>query len=175
MRRFVLSIDPGTTKSGVCLVRTDDMRPVWCAKLENASVRGAVVREMAAKGWSCNDLECVIERMYNPYSADSNVFLTCEWIGRFDVYMREITGAVTKYVYRYEEYKDLCANMYPRNDKGVRAALVDRFAYGQPNFGKGNSTNRGWFYGFNADVWSAYAIAVTHIDMEALREDSQGC
>lgn len=171
MRDYILAIDPGTTMSGVCLVRTDDLRAVWSGKLENASIRGEVVRQLAERNLSGKEVECVIERMYNPLSADSNVFLTCEWIGRFDVYMREITGGITRYVYRYEEYKFLCANIYPRNDKGIRNALVDRFAYGQPNYGKGNSTNPGWFYKFTADVWSAYAIAVTYLDMEALREN----
>lgn len=167
MRKYVLSIDPGTTMSGVCLVRTEDFKPIWFAKLENADVRLQAIRALDANGIQWRDTEAVIERMYNPLSADSNVFLTCEWIGRFDVYMREITGNVTNYIFRYEEYKYLCANIHTRNDKGIKAALVERFAFGQPNYGKGTKDNKGWFYGFVADIWSAYAIAVTHIDKNA--------
>lgn len=46
------------------------------------------------------------------------------------------------------------------NDATVRQALVDRFAPGQPNHGKGTKAAPGWFHGFRADVWQAYALAV---------------
>ena len=174
MKKYILGIDPGTKMSGICLVRSDDMRPLWYGKFENAFIRGEIVRQLAERGIAGKEVEVVIERMYNPYSADSNVFLTCEWIGRFDVYMREITGNITRYTYRYEEYKCLCANIYPRNDKGVRSALVDRFAYGEPNYGKGTKASPGWFYKFSADTWSAYAIAVTHLEKEAMDEIQEG-
>ena len=45
-------------------------------------------------------------------------------------------------------------------DTNIRQALVDRFAPGQPNHGKGTKAEPGWFYGFRADVWQAYALAV---------------
>ena len=70
----------------------------------------------------------------------------------------------TEYVFRRDEYKAICANIYTHNDKGIRQALVERFAYGQPNFGKGTKKAKGWFYGFSADSWSAYAIGCTYLD-----------
>lgn len=163
--KYVLAIDPGTTMSGVCLVDTENYAPLWCAKLENEGARAEIIRILTERGISGRDVQCVIERMHNPMSADSNVFLTCEWIGRFDVYMRELTAHPTAYVFRHQEYKALCANIYNRNDKGIKSALVERFAYGEPNYGKGTKKAPGWFYGFAADSWSAYAIAVTHIDL----------
>lgn len=167
MRKYILAIDPGTTMSGVCLVRSEDMRPLWSAKLENHMVRSTVVREFPTLGVMGNNLEVVIERMQgNNMPVSSDVFLTCEWIGRFDVYMRDITGFLTRYICRRDEYKALCSNIYTHNDKGVRQALVERFAYGEPNYGKGTKAAPGWFYGFSADAWSAYAIAVTYIDSQ---------
>ena len=172
MRKYIIAIDPGTSLSGICLVRTKDFKPLWCAKIENASVRSEIGKALVERGIiGSKETECVIERMHNPMSADINVFLTCEWIGRFDVFMNEITGCPTQYVFRHQEYKNLCANIYDRNDKGVRMALIERFAYGEPNYGKGTKKAPGWFFGFAADAWSVYAIAVTHID---LRGDSNG-
>ena len=165
MRKYIFAIDPGTTMSGVCLVRSEDMRPLWSDKLENHKVGSELIRQISEEGISGRELEIVIERMQgNNMPVSSDVFLTCEWIGRFDMVFRALTDNPTRYVYRRDEYKALCANIYTHNDKGVRNALVERFAYGQANFGKGTKAAPGWFYGFSADAWSAYAIAVTYID-----------
>jgi hypothetical protein len=51
-------------------------------------------------------------------------------------------------------------------DSNIRQALADRFAPGEPNYGKGTKANQGWFYGFSADVWQAYALAVYAADQE---------
>lgn len=167
MRKHVIAIDPGTTDSGVCIVRTEDFKPLWCAKVKNTELFDRVI--MALEELQINTRSCalVIERMANHASASSFVFLTCEWIGRFDVLFSVTTmigGA--SYVYRYEEYRFLCGKEYAHNDRGVKSALVDRFAYGETNYGKGSKKAPGWFYGFAADAWSAYAIAVTYIDRE---------
>lgn len=167
---FVVAIDPGTTESGVCIVRREDYSPIWCAKIGNGEVYSSVCNALrcagALKGAKDGGCQLVIERMSNHSSASSYVFLTCEWIGRFDVLFDKVFDLPTAYVYRHEEYKALCGREYPHNDRGVKSALVDRFAYGQPNYGKGTKRNPGWFHGFSQDMWSAYAIAVTHIDKE---------
>lgn len=167
LRPYVIAIDPGTTESGVCIVRTEDYKPLWCTKLKNEEVLRNVVRELSERKIYGSDFELVIERMQgNNMPVSSDVFLTCEWIGRFDYMFRGVNSHLTGYVIRREEYKALCANIYTHNDKGVRSSLIDRFAYGEPNYGKGTKKAPGWFYGFAADTWSAYAIAVTYIDRE---------
>lgn len=167
--KYVIAIDPGTTESGVCIVRTEDYKPLWCAKVPNEELLDQVFLVTDRLQICCRDCVLVIERMYNPKAASSHVFLTCEWIGRFDVLFSQgawLSGE-TAYLYRYEEYRFLCGKEYAHNDKGVKSALVDRFAYGEANYGKGTKKAPGWFYGFAADTWSAYAIAVTFIDREA--------
>ena len=176
MRPYILAIDPGTKASGVCLVRTAELKPLWCAKLENRILVDYVIKVLSkdldiALEQMLHGIQVVIERMQgNSMPVSSDVFLTCEWIGRFDTDFHNILNETTEFVFRRDEYKKLCANIYSRNDKGIRSALVDRFAYGQKNYGKGTAKAPGWFHGFSADTWSAYAIAVTFFDMCAEKE-----
>jgi hypothetical protein len=51
-------------------------------------------------------------------------------------------------------------------DSNIAQALVYRFAPGQPNRGKGTKAAPGWFHGFAADIWQAYALAVYAADVE---------
>ena len=169
MKAFILAIDPGTKESGVCLAHTEDYKPMWCSKIQNEDLFPEAISELLRMGVNRGDVQVVIERMQgNNMPVSSDVFLTCEWIGRFDVLFKSVMFNDSGYVFRREEYRALCSNIYGHNDKGVRNALVDRFAYGMPGFGKGTKKKPGWFYGFAADAWSAYAIAVTYIDREAV-------
>lgn len=165
---YVIAIDPGTKESGICIVRTEDLKPLWCAKILNGKVLEDTLTAIYDIDWTVpqKDVQIVIERMQgNSMPVSSDVFLTCEWIGRFDVFFQTVFKGITEYIFRRDEYKALCSNIYTHNDKGIRQALVERFAYGQPNYGKGTKQNHGWFYGFSADTWSAYAIAITYLDL----------
>ena len=50
-------------------------------------------------------------------------------------------------------------NYKPKLIKQARQALIDRFGV------VGTKSNKGWFYGFKSDIWSAYAVGVTYHDM----------
>lgn len=171
--KYILAIDPGTNASGVCLIRTEDMKPLWAQKINNPVVQLAALQIILGAAINTSDVQLVIERMQgNNMPVSASVFETCEWIGRFDIMFHSDYASYpkfedsTRYVYRRDEYRTLCGNIYKHNDVGIRSSLVDRFAYGQPNFGKGTKKKHGWFYGFSADCWQAYAIGVTYIDMQ---------
>ena len=162
---YLIAIDPGTRASGVCLMFSNDRKPIWCDKVDNTKLVGEVLTQVYEHRFQGMSLRVVIERMQgNSMPVSSDVFETCEWIGRFTEAFSRLYDTQISYVYRREEYKALCANIYTHNDKGVRQALVDRFAYGEKNYGKGTKKEPGWFYGFSADSWSAYAVGVTYLD-----------
>lgn len=86
------------------------------------------------------------------------VFDTCVWIGRFTQQADEI-GKEYKYIYRKDEKMNICNSMKAK-DSNIRQALIDRFGE------VGTKKNPGWFYGFKTDIWQAYAVGVTYLDMQ---------
>ncbi len=75
---------------------------------------------------------------------------------------REIEAAS---VFRKQIKMHLCGTAQAK-DSNIKQALVDRFTPGQKNYGKGTKKEPGWFHGFAADVWQAYALAVYYIDTQ---------
>lgn len=83
------------------------------------------------------------------------VFETCVWIGRFiEAYDKDY-----EFVYRKDEKMNICHSMKAK-DSNIRQALIDRFG------AVGTKKNPGWFYGFKADIWQAYAVGVTYLDLQ---------
>jgi len=68
-------------------------------------------------------------------------------------------------MFRRDVKLNLCGSARAKASNIIQA-LVDRFASGEPNYGKGTKKTPGWFYGFKADVWQAYALGVTYIDKQ---------
>lgn len=87
------------------------------------------------------------------------VFETCVWIGKF----AEASGMKESYIYRKDEKINICNSMKAK-DSNIRQALIDRFGE------VGTKKNPGWFYGFKADIWQAYAVGVTYLDMKKREE-----
>jgi hypothetical protein len=56
-------------------------------------------------------------------------------------------------------------------DSNIRQSLVDRFAPGERNYGKGTKAKPGFFYGFAADAWQAYALGVTYLDIRRDKDE----
>ena len=160
--RWILAIDPGDKQSAYVLL-APDLRPVRAIKMENELMYDDIVQTINLRN-IFNDLEIAIEMIASygmPVGAE--VFETCMWIGVIRERFRR-AGLPVKLIYRKDEKMNLCHSM-KANDANIRQALVDRFAPGEPNYGKGTIRQPGWFYGFRADMWAAYAVGVTYADM----------
>lgn len=164
----LLAIDPGNTESGWVVIDTDTRRPLEFDKTEN--------RHLLADLWQDDGPQydqAVIEMVASyGMAVGAEVFETCVWIGRFaeavdNLLDRPRPAALVK---RQPVKLHHCRTSKAK-DSNIRQALVDRFAPGQPNHGKGTRAQPGWFHGFRADIWQAYALAVYAADtMESAGE-----
>lgn len=148
----VLAIDPGNRQSAWCMIDGETLKPLSFGKEENQVVLDAVQQR------SYDSI--VIERVASyGMAVGRDVFETCEWVGRFT----QAARVPPDYVYRQEEKLHICGDSRAK-DTNIRRALIDRFAQHDIKNGKGTKKNPDWFYGFSADVWQAYAVAVTYVE-----------
>lgn len=176
--RKVIAIDPGSGESGYVIVEKDTYRVLDKGKKSNEEVLGILIRTLFEASESLEDMPEVAIEMVASYGmpVGKEVFETCVWIGRFIEICNGFPVHLER-IYRAEEKLAICKS--PKaNDATIRRALADRFACGEPNYGKGTKKKPGWFYGFSADVWQAYAVAVTYIDRrkgENKHEGNESC
>ncbi|MEA5033381.1 MAG: hypothetical protein VB025_14630 [Sphaerochaeta sp.] len=160
----VLAIDPGTTASGVALIQSDSYRTIWKGKVANTELIGVSFGNIL-KEREFENMKVVIE-MIPSYgtgnAAGKDVYETCIWIGRFKQWFIERSTTVDT-ITRTSVKQHLCGSTRAK-DPNVVQALVDRFAPLSTNYGKGTKKEPGWFYGFKADIWQAYALGVTYLD-----------
>lgn len=160
----VLAIDPGNTESGYALIDTRTKTPLDVGKIPNHGLL-----DMLGTAFDYEQLDQVVIEMVASYgmAVGKDVFETCVWIGRFQqVALATSAGTVpVDLVYRREVKLHHCHSSKAK-DANISQALIDRFASGEPNRGKGTKNAPGWFYGFRADIWQAYALAVYAADTQ---------
>ena len=157
---MILAIDPGNVYSGWVLMEEDTYQPLSFGK----DVNEEVIPQIGLPA-----TQVVIEMVASyGMAVGRDVLETCEWVGRFAQAAWDLR-LPWDYVYRREEKLNICHSPNA-NDTTIRQALVDRFAYGTPNHGKGTKAEPGFFYGFKADIWQAYAVGVTYLDRKKERE-----
>lgn len=152
----ILSIDPGNIESAYCIIDSETYKPLEFEKIDNEDLRIKIID-------GCfDDCEYLAIEMIASYgmAVGQTVFETCVWIGKF-IELFEANGIDYNYIYRKDEKINLCGSMKAK-DSNIRQALIDRF--GQV----GTKKNKGWFYGFKSDIWSAYAVGVTYLDKQKL-------
>lgn len=159
---MILAIDPGNVESGVVIVEEDTLKPVFSGKVDNVKLRWYID---SGYGYfpAINKIAIEMIASYG-MSVGQTVFDTCVWIGRFKEICIKKYQEVPQFIYRKDEKMNICQSM-KANDTTIKTALVDRFAPGEKNYGKGTKKEPGWFYGFKKDIWAAYAVAVTYHDM----------
>lgn len=155
----VLAIDPGSTESAYCVIDADERLPNEFCKIDNRELLEALHHITPPETLVAIEM---VASYGMPVGAD--VFETCVWVGRF-AHELEIDGRDVKLVFRRDIKLHHCHSAKAK-DSNITQALIDRFAPGVPNRGKGTKQSPGFFYGFKADVWQAYALAVYVADRE---------
>jgi hypothetical protein len=153
----LLAIDPGNTESAYVII-DETCRPGRFDKIRNDDML-ALIEGSAMAGLS----DAVIEMVASyGMAVGADVFETCVWIGRFYQVLEDRCfepGLIKRHPIKLHHCHSANAK-----DSNITQALVDRFAPGQPNHGKGTKASPGWFYGFKSDIWAAYALAVYAMD-----------
>lgn len=144
---MILAIDPGNIQSAYCIIDEETYKPVEFGKVDNKELLELIPYRDYSKA--------VIE-MVACYGmpVGKEVFDTCVWIGKF---LNEINREEENLIYRKDVKINLCNSMKAK-DSNIRQALIDRFGE------VGTKANKGFFYGFKSDIWSAYAVGITYLD-----------
>jgi hypothetical protein len=150
----IIAIDPGTTKSAYVMW---DGSYVLSQDILDNEVMLAYLHDPPV-------LPCplVIEQIRCYGMAIGQTTLdTVFWSGRF----WEAWQGEKHLIPRMDVKMHLCKSARAK-DSNVIQALIDRFAYGVRNRGKGTKAEPGFFYGFHDDIWQAMAVAVTWLDQQ---------
>lgn len=155
----LLAIDPGNVESGYVVIDVTTRKPFEFGKVPNDQLVITLLEWAQA-------IEHVAIEMVASYgmAVGATVFETCVWVGRFQQTLDLLSPATTVELVKRNPVKVHHCHSSKANDSNVRQALVDRFAPGQANHGKGTKASPGWFHGFRADIWQAYALAVYAAD-----------
>ena len=152
----ILAIDPGPVQSAYVqwdgkvlegFGLEDNREVLELLGLSNAAPKDMVIEQVRSYGM--------------PVGA--SIFDTVFWSGRFC----EAWHGEFHQMPRLKVKQHICHDSRAK-DSNIIQALVDRFAYGQRNRGKGIKKEPGFFYGFKADIWQAFALAVTWYDQNCV-------
>lgn len=147
----ILAIDPGTTKSGWCLL--DSGKPIAFGVDENLDML-----DIIRSAWNADHLAVEMIASYG-MAVGREVFETCVWIGRFVENWRDPDAV--KLVYRKDVKLHICGTTKAK-DANIRQALIDSY----PTTGGGSTPQIGTkslpgpLYGVSSHVWPALAVAV---------------
>lgn len=142
----ILGIDPGPKQSAWCF--WDGSRIYDKGISDNSDMPLVIERVAFGEAIACEHLQCF------GLAVGAEVFETAYWIGEFRALARPRRFIR---IMRGDVKMQLCNSMRAK-DSNIRQALIDRF--GAPGVKKAP----GLTYGLKADMWSAFAVAVTAYD-----------
>jgi hypothetical protein len=151
--KHLIAIDPGNMESAYCIIEYDTLKPIAFGKVENKAIDHILMQY--SDNNKCEHMAIEMIASYG-MAVGKEVFDTCVWIGRYIEQARHCFVGYD-YVYRKDVKIALCGSMKAK-DTNIRQALIDRFGE------VGTKNNQGYFYGFKADIWSAYAVGITYLD-----------
>ena len=153
----VLAIDEGNEYSGYCVV-LDDFSPAEFGKVTNDEL----LKHLGDIFEKYKGISLAIEK-FESYGmpVGRSVFDSCVWAGRFIQACQE-QGIEYEWVSRKEEKLIICGSL-KANDTTIKRALINMFCDHDYRTGKGTKKNPDYFYGFKADVWSAFAIGYVYL------------
>ena len=155
---MILAIDPGNIMSGYVFLY-DNLTVKEFGKINNFELLEKI--DCGDFG-ACKNVAIEMIASYG-MAVGATIFDTCVWIGRFCEKIELELSIEPVYIYRKDEKINLCGTMKAK-DNNIRQALIDRFGI------VGVKKNKGWFYGFKSDIWSAYAVGVTFHDLYMSKE-----
>jgi len=160
---MIIAIDPGNIESAYVVLNNKTLRPLEIGKIKNEELLDHLRMDRFITPDGSKDY-FVIEMVASyGMAVGQTVFDTCVWIGRFWEAF-DSGGKDVELMKRKNVKMNLCLNNTAK-DSNIIQALIDRFAPNTSNRGKGRKTEQGWFYGFKADIWQAYALGVTYHDL----------
>lgn len=162
----VFAIDPGNLESAFCIVDVETLRPLEFGKVANEDLLEIIAE--------CYWTDIGVVEMLQSYGnlIGKDVLETAVWIGRFAESLDRSLLTPCEMVYRMEEKMHICMDS-KAGDANIRRALIDRFAEHDFRNGKGTKKNPDFFYGFKADIWAAYAVALTYIETRLENEEGE--
>ena len=137
---MILGIDPANEYSAFVVVENDLSAVVDKGKIPNKELQDKI------SNWKAEN-----------YPID---YVAIEGIQSFGMPVGQTTFETCYFIGRLLEKMTLCHSM-KATDATIRQALIDLFAKDTPNKGKGTKKEPGYFYGFKADIWSAFSIVIT--------------
>ena len=155
---MIISIDPGPKESAYTIFEPYPEWEIWAlGKVPNHTLESIIETDTAQIA--------VVEKI-SPWGMPGGhtVFDTIRFTGRLEKTI-EITGMELHYLTRKEVVVMLCDSIHV-GDAQVSAVLKKRFAPGVRNHGKGTKKEPGFFYGFKADIWQAFAVGVAWVDYQ---------
>lgn len=156
--KTILAIDPGNKESGYVFIDVATYKPIKYGKIKNAKLE-KIMQE--------TEYDHLVLEMVASYgmAVGRSVFDTVFHTGRFSMIRPNVP--FTK-VYRMQVKMNLLGKTSVR-DSDITQFLVHRFLTNKEierwgDYGKGVKADQGYFYGFNNDIYQAYAVGVTWLD-----------